>query len=122
MHEDKCEAYFAALSPELRQRMLEIRRLIQSCAPQLEETFGYGMPAFKAQKIIVYYAVFKNHIGLFPGKAAVEWIRHSWPQCVKGKATIQIQHTEAIPEDLIAALVNFRMDELTKSNSNENKD
>ena len=122
MHEDKREAYFAALSDERRERMLEIRRIIQACAPQLEETFGYGMPAFKAQKIIVYYAVFKNHIGLFPGKAAVEWIRNSWPHFAKGKATIQIQHTEAIPEDLIAALVHFRINELTKPNHHENKD
>jgi uncharacterized protein YdhG (YjbR/CyaY superfamily) len=122
MYEDKREAYFAALSAEMQERMFEIRRIIQACAPQLEETFGYGMPAFTAQKIILYYAVFKNHIGLFPGKATVVWISHSWPQFVKGKATIQIQHTEAIPEDLIAALVHFRINELTKPNHHENKD
>jgi uncharacterized protein YdhG (YjbR/CyaY superfamily) len=122
MHEDKREAYFADLSPELRERILLVRSLIQTCAPQLEETFGYGMPAFKATKTLVYYAVFKNHIGLFPGKAAVEWIRNSWPHFVKGKATIQIQHTEAIPEDLISALVHFRLNEPTKIISDENKD
>jgi len=48
MHEDKREAYFAALSTEMRERLLEIRRLIQDCAPPLEKTFGYGMPAIKA--------------------------------------------------------------------------
>ena len=39
---------------------------IRETAPQAEETISYGIPALKQRGILVYFAAFKNHIGLYP--------------------------------------------------------
>jgi uncharacterized protein YdhG (YjbR/CyaY superfamily) len=110
MRDDERAAYFEALNPEMHQRLLHIREIVRTFAPQLEETFGYQMPAFRSQTVVLYYAAFKKHIGLFPGKAAVEFIRKTAPQWVSGKATIQIPHSSEIPDELIRNLITFRLE------------
>ena len=51
-----------AVRPILR----EIRRVIRAAAPEAEEVISYRMPAFKQHGIVVYFAAFKNHIGVYP--------------------------------------------------------
>jgi uncharacterized protein YdhG (YjbR/CyaY superfamily) len=121
MRDDERAAYFEALNPEMRQRLLHIREIVRTFAPQLEETSGYQMPAFRSQTVVLYYAVFKKHIGLFPGKAAVEFIRKTSPHWVSGKATIQIPHSSEIPDELIRNLITFRLEEETRKQRHENK-
>jgi uncharacterized protein YdhG (YjbR/CyaY superfamily) len=119
MRDDERTAYFEALNPEMRLRLLHIREIVRAFAPQLEETFGYQMPAFRSQNVVLYYAVFKNHIGLFPGRAAVEFIRKTTPQWVSGKATIQIPHSSEIPDELIRNLITFRLEEEKQQHENK---
>ncbi|NTU47260.1 DUF1801 domain-containing protein [Candidatus Roizmanbacteria bacterium] len=46
--------------------MLEkLRELIKKWAPRGEECMSYGAPAFKLHGILVLYAAFKNHLGLY---------------------------------------------------------
>jgi len=119
MRDDERAAYFEALIPEMRKRLLHIREIVRTFAPQLEETFGYQMPAFRSHTVLLYYAVFKKHIGLFPGKAAVEFIRKTTPQWVSGKATIQIPHSSEIPDELIRNLITFRLEEEKQKHENK---
>ena len=121
MRDDERAAYFEALNPEMRERLLHVREIVRTFAPQLEETFGYQMPAFRSFTVVLYYAVFKRHIGIFPGKAAVEFIRKTTPQWVSGKATIQIPHSSEIPDELIRNLITFRLEEETRKQRHENK-
>lgn len=49
------------------QAILELlRKIIKQAAPQATETISYGMPAFRQNKVLVYYAVHKEHIGFYP--------------------------------------------------------
>ena len=119
MRDEERIAYFEALIPEMRKRLLHIREIARTFAPQLEDTFGYQMPAFRSQTVVLYYAVFKKHIGLFPGKAALEFIRKTTPQWVSGKATIQIPHSSEIPDELIRNLIIFRLEEEKQKHENK---
>ena len=61
------DAYIAAQPEHLRSMLAEIRAIILKAAPEAEESISYGMPAFKLHgKYLVYFAVWKNHIGLYP--------------------------------------------------------
>lgn len=60
------DQYIRAAPPRVRPILKRIRRTVKAAAPEATELISYRMPAFKLHGIIVYFAAFKNHIGLFP--------------------------------------------------------
>jgi uncharacterized protein YdhG (YjbR/CyaY superfamily) len=60
------DEYISAAPPGSQPILKRIRTVIREAAPRAEEAISYGIPAFKQQGILVYFAVFKKHIGLFP--------------------------------------------------------
>lgn len=53
----------------------EIRKAIKKCAPEAEETIGYGIPTFKFHGNLVHFAAYKNHIGFYPGPSGIEFLK-----------------------------------------------
>ena len=60
------DEYIAASPAVVRPILKEVRRTISTAAPEAEELISYRMPAFRLHGILVYFAAFKNHIGLYP--------------------------------------------------------
>src|SRR4029077_10814273 len=60
------DEYIAAFSPEVRRVLKRVRRVVRAAAPEAEEVISYRMPALKQDGVLVYFAAFKNHIGLYP--------------------------------------------------------
>lgn len=58
--------YIAAATPGVRPVLRAIRREIRRRLPTAEETISYRMPAFKLGRTFIYFAAFKNHIGVYP--------------------------------------------------------
>src|SRR5277367_5612966 len=58
--------YIATFAPDIQAVLQRIRQTVKAAAPDAEETISYRMPAFKRKGILVYYAAFKKHIGLYP--------------------------------------------------------
>jgi uncharacterized protein YdhG (YjbR/CyaY superfamily) len=57
--------YIAAFSPEVQAILERIRVTI--AAPAAQETISYNMPAYTlGGGVLIYFAAFKKHIGLFP--------------------------------------------------------
>lgn len=93
--------------PKDRQILLEeIRKAIKIAVPLAEETFSYGMPAFKINSVSVWFAAYKNHIGLYP-MYGMEKFRDEM-EIYKGKGTkdtLQFPYNKPLPLELIAKLV-----------------
>ena len=69
------DEYIAAAPAAVRPILREIRRVVRAVAPDAEELISYRMPAFRQRGILLYFAAFKAHIGVFPpvrGDAALE--------------------------------------------------
>ncbi len=60
------DEYIASFSPEDQSILEKIRLTIREAAPEAEEKISYRMPAFALKGILVYFAAFKKHIGLYP--------------------------------------------------------
>ena len=60
------DEYIAASPSAVRPILKGIRHAISTAAPEAEELISYHMPAFRLHGILVYFAAFKNHIGLYP--------------------------------------------------------
>jgi uncharacterized protein YdhG (YjbR/CyaY superfamily) len=63
--------YIEQFPKDIQEKLEEMRNIIHKAAPKAEETISYSMPAFKINKVIVYFAAFKNHIGFYPFPSGV---------------------------------------------------
>jgi uncharacterized protein YdhG (YjbR/CyaY superfamily) len=98
------DAYIARFPPAVRARLSKIRRVVHAAVPQASEGMSYRIPAYRQHNIIVYFAGFKRHIGLFPpvrGDAALEKAvaRYAGP-----KGNLRFPHDAPLPLPLIARI------------------
>jgi len=105
------DEYFAQLDARSHESLSELRRIIKSVATQAEETISYGMPCFRENGILVYYAAFKNHISLFPTGSGIKAFQDRLKEFKTSKGTIQFNFGEPLPINLITDIVKFRMEE-----------
>jgi uncharacterized protein YdhG (YjbR/CyaY superfamily) len=55
-----------------REPLRKIREAIRSAAPaEATEVISYGIPAFKHNKMLVWYAAFSDHCSLFPTASVI---------------------------------------------------
>ena len=101
-----------------------MRQVIHEAAPEAQETISYGMPAFRQNGIIVYFAAFKDHIGFFPTSSGVSAFAGELSSYDTAKGTIRLPLDKPIPVDLIQKIVKFRVQENLnkKKKRNESND
>ena len=60
------DAYIAGFPSDVQSILEQVRQTIRRAAPDATETISYQMPAFRQHGILVYFAAWKKHIGLYP--------------------------------------------------------
>lgn len=99
--------------PEQVQKVLgKVRQIILNQAPEAVESISYGMPAYKTYgKPLVYFAAFKNHLGLYATPSGHAEFAKELSPYKQGKGSVQFQFDEPIPYELIEKIVAFRVKE-----------
>jgi uncharacterized protein YdhG (YjbR/CyaY superfamily) len=98
--------------PDKVQKLLQkIRKTIRKAAPDATEVISYQMPAFKQKRILVYFAAYKNHIGIYPAPRGAREFKKELEQYEGGKGTVQFPLDQPIPYDLITRIVKHRIKE-----------
>jgi uncharacterized protein YdhG (YjbR/CyaY superfamily) len=105
------DEYIAAAPKNLQETLQELRRSIKEAAPQAEEVISYQMPAFKLNGILVWFAVYKDHIGFYPKASAIEAFKEKLSAYQTSKGTVQFPLNKPLPLDLIKEIVYFRLKE-----------
>jgi uncharacterized protein YdhG (YjbR/CyaY superfamily) len=109
--------YLAALQPDARRHIEELREAIRAAAPGAAESFGYGMPAFSLDgKPFVWYAAWKRHSSFYPiSKATLRAMAAELEGFeTSGKGTIRFRLDEPAPTALVGRIVKARIAELRK--------
>jgi uncharacterized protein YdhG (YjbR/CyaY superfamily) len=101
--------YIARLPKPVQQRMKQMRQTIRKAAPQAEETISYRIPAFTLNGMLVWFAAFKNHIGLYPKVDAIVAFKKELAPYKTAKGTIQFPHDRPLPLSLVSRMVKFRV-------------
>jgi uncharacterized protein YdhG (YjbR/CyaY superfamily) len=109
---NEIETYISFFPDEVQLRLNQIRSLIFDIAPEADEQFAYGMPAYKThKKPLVYYAAFKNHIGLYATPSGHSEFAPALAGYKQGKGSVQFPHNEPLPVELIGKIIKFRVEE-----------
>jgi len=100
---------YIALFPIKTQEMLQqIRKSIQNAAPDAVEVLSYKMPAFKQNKVLVYFAAYEKHIGFYPTGDGIEAFKAEFSDFKWSKGAVQFPLNEPLPLDLITRITKFK--------------
>jgi len=108
------DEYHATFPADLQEILQQLRFAIKQSAPKAKETISYGMPAFRQNKVLVYYAVHKKHIGFYPTNNPIVHFKQELKKFKTSKGAIQFPLDRPLPLNLIKKIVKFRVEEETK--------
>jgi uncharacterized protein YdhG (YjbR/CyaY superfamily) len=103
------DEYVAQAPPAIRPILQKIRAIVRDEAPAAVERISYRMPAFFQGGVIIYFAPFTHHVGIFPpvkGDAALE---KTLAKYRGAKGNLRFPLDEAIPYPLIRRVVRARL-------------
>jgi uncharacterized protein YdhG (YjbR/CyaY superfamily) len=100
-HED----YLTQCAPEARARLEAIRAEAERLVPGAERTIAYKMPALRKGRVFVYFAAFKNHIGIYPPVTAPASLVEELSRWRGPKGNLAFPLNEPLPLDIIGRVV-----------------
>lgn len=103
------EQYIAQFEPEIKDRLILLRKTFFEVVPNTEESIRYNMPAFKVGKHHLYFAAYKKHIGFYPVYGLTEIEEQLSPYRAKGtKDTLHFLHNKPLPIELIKEIIRLK--------------
>lgn len=110
MRRDKrIDAYIAEFPPNTRAALRKIRSALHKAAPRAEETISYRIPAVRGHGILLYFAGFKKHIGLFPPVRGDEKLNAALARFRGPKGNLRFPLDEPMPLALITRIAKLRV-------------
>lgn len=103
------DEYIALFSPDVQALLQKIRSTVQRAVPEAQETISYRIPAFKFHGIVVYFAAFKKHIGLYPPVRGDAKLEKSVAPYAGEKGNLKFPLDRPIPYSLIEKIVKLRV-------------
>ncbi len=103
--------YIQAAPKETREKLRELRACVREAAPGAKESLKWGMPAFSSRRILLTFAGFKHHIGLYPTPSAVKAFAKNLTKFKTAKGSIQFPLEKPLPLALIRKITMFRVRE-----------
>ena len=92
-----------------RGKPVQLRKIIKAAAPKADEGISYKVPYYKYHGALVYFAAFKNHIGLFVPPPIIEEHKLELKGYETAKATVRFPIGKPLPGALIKKLVKARI-------------
>ncbi|MBE0676416.1 MAG: DUF1801 domain-containing protein [Bacteroidales bacterium] len=112
---NEVDRYIDSFPDEIKTILARIRALIKKHAAEAEESIAYKMPAYRVKgKPLIYFAGFKNHIGLYATPSGHSEFEKELSVYKHGKGSVQFPLSQPIPYDLIERIVIFRLHEVDK--------
>lgn len=102
------DAYIAAFPPKVRTLLKQIRATVRAAAPDADEAISYGIPAFRQQGVLVYFAAFRQHIGFYPPIRGDAKLEKAAARYAGEKGNLRFPLDQPMPHALIGRIVKLR--------------
>lgn len=86
------DEYIQAQDEEKQGDLQYLRQILRDALPEAEERISWSMPTFWRKHNILHFAASRNHIGFYPGPAAVEQFAEELKDYQTSKGTIRIPY------------------------------
>ena len=106
---ESIDAYINDAPASVRPTLERIRQTIRAAAPDAQEIISYRMPAFKRVGILVYFAAFKAHIGIYPPVSGDPALVAALAPYSGPKGNLKFPINESLPYELITRLVRHKV-------------
>jgi uncharacterized protein YdhG (YjbR/CyaY superfamily) len=103
------DGYISQFPADVEAVLQEVRATIRRAAPDAKEIISYQMPAFKQHGILVYFAAWKQHVGLYPPISGDKALEKAVARYAGPKGNLQFPLNEPMPLDLIERIVKLRV-------------
>ena len=103
------DGYISQFPADVQAVLEQLRATIRHAAPEAKETISYMMPAFKQHGILVYFAAWKKHVGLYPPISGDKALEKAVAPYAGPKGNLQFPLDEPIPYDLIERIIKLRV-------------
>ena len=109
------DAYIAALPPDQREALSILRVRLRALLPDHVECLSYAMPGFRQPgpkgKMVVGYAAFTHHLGLYPHSGSVI-PRIDCTPFKTSKSGVLFTPDHPLPDALLHAIIETRQAEI----------
>lgn len=105
------DEYIKGFPDDVQLLLEQVRSTIKRTAPEAMEVISYGMPAFKMNGILVWYAAHSKHIGFYPKASGIEAFKNELSIYKRAKGSVQFPIDKPVPVELISRIVEFRKNE-----------
>lgn len=108
---NEIDAYIATFPAAIQKQLKNMRAIIKEAAPEATEVISYGMPAYKQNGMLVYFAGYKAHIGFYPTASGIKHFLPKIQAYKHSKGAVQFPLDQPLPKNLIQEIVAFRITE-----------
>ena len=108
------DEYIAGYPEEIQALLERVRATVKKAAPKAEEVISYNIPGYKLNGMLVWFAAFSKHIGLYPRGSGIENFKKELAGYKTSKGTVQFPFDKPLPLGLISRIVKYRVKENLK--------
>jgi uncharacterized protein YdhG (YjbR/CyaY superfamily) len=105
------DEYISGFPREVQKLLRQVRKTVKKAAPFAEETISYGLPAFKQNGMLVWFAAHTRHIGFYPRGSGIDAFQNEISPYKHAKGSVQFPLDQPLPVELITRIVEFRVAE-----------
>ena len=116
------DAYIASFPADVQPRLQLLRETIKAAAPQAAEIISYGMPAYKQNGMVAWFACHTNHIGLYMRPATREAFTKYLEPFKGSKSSVHFQFDKPLPLDLIRKIIKHQAAQNIEKQASKKKD
>jgi uncharacterized protein YdhG (YjbR/CyaY superfamily) len=103
------DAYIATFAKPVQSRLKKVRAIIRKAAPKATEVISYRIPAYRMNGMLVFFAGFKSHIGLFPPVRGNEALVKALKKYAGPKGNLRFPHDAPLPLPLVSRIVRHQV-------------
>ena len=102
--------YISGFSEGQKMLLTDLYSIIKKYVPEeTTEKISYGMPTFYYNGNLIHFAMYKNHLGIYPGPDAIEEFQDQLTSFKTSKGAIQFPLNQLLPEKLIADIIAYNV-------------
>ena len=97
---NEIDEYIASQPAKLQILLLNVRMAIRQALPDATEKISWQMPTFWQGRNLIHFAAQKNHLGIYPGAAAMKHFAPRLTEYKTSKGAVQFPYKSFGPEQM----------------------